>query len=301
MTETIKFSCIVTCYNREKLISRALHSILDQTFQDFEIIVVDDASKDNSVAEIEKINDSRIKLIKNEKNGGQNFALNVGISASKYSYLAFLDSDDEWLPTYLMEMYKVYDSNPTIGFAYSNFTDEIKLTLEGEKKYAEALNQGFLSSMISITAKKNAVEHIGRFDLRYTICQDDDFCFRLAKEFSFKVIEQNLVVIHVSENSMSIDQLNSAEGWAFLFEDYKDDIIKYCGYRTLSKHTINLSRRFFSNNEFRKGLHYYLLSLTGFIKGTKFKKFDYPLSEFMKLSFTILKLNLGKFKRYLIN
>lgn len=301
MNETIKFSCIVTCYNREKLISRALNSILNQTFQDFEIIVVDDASKDNSVAEIEKIKDPRIKLIKNPKNGGQNFALNVGISASQYNYLAFLDSDDEWLPSYLMEMYNVYTTHPTIGFAYSNFTDELKLTLEGENKYAEVLNQGFLSSMISITAKKEAVEHIGRFDQRYTICQDDDFCFRLAKAFSFKVIEQNLVVIHVSENSMSIDQLKSAIGWAFLFEDYKDDIIKYCGHRTLSKHTIDLSRRFFSNNEFKKGLHYYLIALNGYIKGTKFKRFDYPLSEFMKSSFTILKLNLGKLKRYLIH
>lgn len=295
----IKFSCIVTCYNREDLIQRSLTSILNQTFQDFEIIVVDDASTDKSIEKIKAINDSRIKIIAHEKNKGQNAAINTGIEASSYDYLAFLDSDDEWLPTYLMEMHNTYKANPTIGFAYANFVDGPKLTLEGEQKYAETLDQGFLSSMITITAKKESVMHINKFDERYTICQDDDFCFRLAKKFSFKVIDQQLAVIHGSDNSMSNNLLRVAEGWAFLFGNYKNDILSFCGPKTLAKHFINISYQFFRCKEFKKGMSFYFASVLYFCKSNHSKRFNYKLSAFMNATWLIIRLNLGTIKRYI--
>jgi len=296
----IHFSCIITCYNREKLISRSINSVLNQSFQNFEIIIVDDCSIDQSVAVVNSIVDPRIKIVKHDVNKGQNAALNTGINHSNYDYLAFLDSDDEWCSNYLMEMYNVYCTFPFISFAYSNFLNGPKLTLEGEKKYAETLNQGFLSSMITITAKKDAVEYIGKFDQKYTICQDDDFCFRLAKNFSFKVIDHQLAIIHGSENSMSNNLLDVAEGWAFLINNYKDDIIRYCGYKTLSKHFINISRQFFRCKNVKKGIYFYLFSLKYFFKKNNFKNFDYPLSEFLNMTCSIIKLNLGIIKRYLL-
>lgn len=297
--QSVFFSCIVTCYNREDVIKRSIKSILNQSYQNFEIIVIDDGSTDKSIERINAIKDCRIKLIVHPKNCGQNASINTGIAASVYSYLAFLDSDDEWTSNYLELMAKTYEENPNIDFAYSNFINGGQLTLEGNHKYAETLHQGFLSSMITITAKKEVVEFIGKFDTRYAICQDDDFCFRLAKNFSFKLINQHLAIIHGSNNSMSNNLLKVAEGWVFLFDNYKDDIILYCGHQTLSKHYINISRQFFRCKSIKKGMYFYLSSLKHFFKGQNNSQFKYPYSVFMKETVVIIKLNLGHIKRFL--
>jgi glycosyltransferase involved in cell wall biosynthesis len=289
----IHFSCIITCYNREKEITRSIQSILNQTFPYYEIIVVDDASKDNSIAAVESIDDPRIQVIKNERNSGQNFSLNAGIKASKYNYLAFLDSDDTWNPNYLMEMAKVYLEFPKIGFAYANLVNGPIWELEGSDRYADVLNQGYLSSMITITAKKSAVNKVGNFDLNYTICQDDDFCFRLAKQFSFKVIKQQLSLIHGAENSMTRNRRNVARGWAFLFHNYEADILSFCGTKTFAKHMLMVSKLYFISNSFLNGFKYYLLALKFLITPTH-HKYQFSFKSFWRESVDIIKLMTSK-------
>jgi len=299
LSDFIKFSCVITCYNREKEITRSINSILNQTFSNYEIIVVDDASSDNSVAVIESINDPRIKIIKNEKNGGQNFSLNAGVQAAKYDYLAFLDSDDTWEPSYLMEMAMVYSEFPEIGFAYTNLVNGPVWELEGQNKYADVLNQGYLSSMITITAKKTAVNKVGNFDVRYTICQDDDFCFRLAKEFSFKVIKKQLSVIHGAENSMTNHNLNVAKGWVFLFKNYQAEILSYCGPKTFAKHMLMVSKLYFAGNSLSNGVKYYLTALKFWIKPTK-HQYKFSFKTLMGETFSIVKLIGSKIKNKLV-
>lgn len=93
-------SIVIPLYNKEKLIGDTIQTVLNQTFQDFEIVVINDGSSDNSVAEVEKINDSRIRLI-NQKNAGVSAARNRGIQEAKGKYIAFLDADDKWHRDYL--------------------------------------------------------------------------------------------------------------------------------------------------------------------------------------------------------
>ena len=91
-------SVIIPTYNRAHLVGRAIKSVLNQTYRDFEIIVVDDGSTDNTkdiIKEFQK-KDKRIKYIPYEKNKGGSAARNTGIKAAKGEYIAFLDSDDEW-------------------------------------------------------------------------------------------------------------------------------------------------------------------------------------------------------------
>ena len=104
-------SVIIPLYNKEKQVAHTLESVLSQTFQRFEIVVVNDGSTDNSVAEVEKIGDSRIRLI-HQKNGGVSAARNRGIEDSKYELLAFLDADDEWKPEYLEAQYNLFEKYP---------------------------------------------------------------------------------------------------------------------------------------------------------------------------------------------
>jgi len=290
------FTCIITCYNRESTIERAINSILNQSYQNFEIIVVDDGSKDHSVEIIKSITDSRITIVEHKINQGQNAALNSGIRISKFEYLAFLDSDDVWLPSYLHEMHQAYISNPNAAFTYCNLVNGPLWTLEGVNKYADVLNQGYLSSMISITAKKNAVISINGFDPRYTVCQDDDFCFRLAKQYSFSVIKKQLAEVHGATDSMTKNMVKVAEGWDFLFKDYKKDILNFCGAKSFSRHTLNVALQYFNCNRFFAGLKCYIKGIFFFIKPGN-NKFSFSRAEFIAINKKIFLLLAGRIKR----
>jgi len=292
------FSCIVTCYNRENVIANAINSILNQTYQGFEIILVDDGSADNSVAVVAAFNNPIIKIIRHEVNKGQNAALNTGVRNANNNLLAFLDSDDEWLPTYLEEMAACYMKDKNIDFAYSNILHGPLWRLHGSNQYAKVLDQGFLSCMIGITAKKEAVNFIGCFDERYTICQDDDFCFRLAKNFSFAVITRGLVLINASYDSMTANRTNVAKGWAFLFREYKKDILHYCGSKTLSKHYLNVCSKYFEAKLYGQGLKYYVYALYHFLKPGR-SLFNFEIATFFRESITIFKLIVRPFKQKL--
>lgn len=103
-------SVVIPLYNKERQIGKTLRSVLDQTYQDFEIVLVNDGSTDSSVSEVEKFQDARIRLI-NQKNAGVSVARNRGIQESKGDYIALLDGDDEWKPDYLetqMELTQKY-------------------------------------------------------------------------------------------------------------------------------------------------------------------------------------------------
>lgn len=96
----IRFSVIMPLYNKANFVKKSIESILDQTFKDFEIIVVNDGSTDQSLAVVNEINDARIRIFSKE-NGGVSIARNFGIEKAQYEYIAFLDADDLWLPDYL--------------------------------------------------------------------------------------------------------------------------------------------------------------------------------------------------------
>ncbi|WP_293789521.1 glycosyltransferase family 2 protein [uncultured Pedobacter sp.] len=293
------FSCIVTCYNREKEIARSIQSILDQTFQNFEILLIDDCSTDHSVKIVESFNSSKIRIIHHEFNKGQNAALNTGVNNASYDFLAFLDSDDTWLPNYLQEMQQTYLKHPDAAFAYCSLVNGPIWTLEGADKYPDILNQGFLSSMISITARKSVVKGINGFDLRYKICQDDDFCFRLAKNHSFKVIKKQLAHVHGATNSMTKNQTEVAKGWDFLFDDYKKDILVFCGARTYARHMLNVSMQYFNCNEMIAGFKCYVKGVYFFLRPSN-NLFPFTVKEFFVINKKLFSIFLRKIKRIFI-
>src|SRR5690625_2675360 len=91
-------SVIIPVYNRENVILRAISSVLTQSYENIEVIVVDDASSDNTARVVAQVDDPRLRIIRRCSNYGAAAARNVGIGASVGQYLAFLDSDDYWLP-----------------------------------------------------------------------------------------------------------------------------------------------------------------------------------------------------------
>lgn len=115
------FSVVIPLYNKEKYIKRTLDSVLNQTFTDFEIVIVDDGSKDKSCKIVESISDSRIRLIRQE-NGGPSKARNHGIKEAKGQFIAFLDADDEWLAEKLEKQYELHNKNPDLIWSCSAYT-----------------------------------------------------------------------------------------------------------------------------------------------------------------------------------
>lgn len=114
-----KISIIMTSYNYASYIEEAVKSVITQTYPDWELIIIDDCSTDNSVGIIDKYakKDSRIKLIQNKKNLGLASSLKKAISYAQYEWLAFLESDDVWYPEALEEKIKIFPQNPDIIFS----------------------------------------------------------------------------------------------------------------------------------------------------------------------------------------
>lgn len=113
-----KVSVIIPTYSRADLLQRAVKSVLAQTFCDFELIIVDDCSPDNTKEIVQNLTDPRIRSIRHETNRGAAATRNTGIAHAKGKYIAFLDDDDECTPNRLADQVAVLDANPDVGMVY---------------------------------------------------------------------------------------------------------------------------------------------------------------------------------------
>lgn len=171
-------SVVIPLYNKEKQIAHTLQSVFNQTFQNFEVVIVDDGSTDGSVAEVEKLSDSRIRLI-HQKNAGVAAARNRGIEEAKGDLIAFLDADDEWKPEYLATQYHLSQKYPDCNVFACNYefrNMEGKVTPTIIRKLPFTGEDGILSNYFevascshpplwtsSIVVKKQAIQAIGGF------------------------------------------------------------------------------------------------------------------------------------------
>lgn len=119
------FSVVIPLYNKELSVKNTIQSVLDQTFQEFEIVIVNDGSTDDSVTVVESFNDSRIRLI-HQKNQGVSAARNKGIAEARNEWICFLDADDLWEEEHLYCYYKVINELPYINWILSGYLSKSK-------------------------------------------------------------------------------------------------------------------------------------------------------------------------------
>ncbi|MFC5465583.1 glycosyltransferase family 2 protein [Lederbergia graminis] len=209
-----KISVIIPTFNREKLIMKAIESLTNQTYKNFEIIVVDDFSNDNTQNLLE--NDVRIKYIRHDENKGAAEARNTGIKASSGEFIAFLDSDDEWLPTKLERQLKVFENNSNTGVVYTGFRSILKDKDEREvlpqKKgniYIELLKGNCVGTTSTVMVRTDLLKKVGGFDTELLSCQDWDLWIRLANITEFDFVSEALVLFNQHEGARISSNVSS--------------------------------------------------------------------------------------------
>jgi glycosyltransferase involved in cell wall biosynthesis len=185
-------SVIIPTYNRAQVLSRAVESVLGQSYNNLELIVVDDGSSDNTAEAIKEIEDKRIKYIKSSENKGVAAARNAGIKESHGDYIAFLDSDDQWLPDKLKLSLEVFKNNSdlNIGLVYINGWDfnngqkssifkvsKLSCNVYGNKQRKKNI---FPTKIVSPfpsfwVLPKNVISKVGFFDEAMRNWEDVDF------------------------------------------------------------------------------------------------------------------------------
>jgi glycosyltransferase involved in cell wall biosynthesis len=213
-------SIIVPAYNAAKHISDTIKSVQNQTFKDFELIIIDDGSKDNTLEVIESfLDDKRIKYIFQE-NKGQASARNNGIREAKGSLIAFQDSDDLWKPNKLEKQLSLFD-DPSIGVCYSDvevLDDETEKIIEYKRtNNFEQMRRGdILKDLIyynfipfaSVIVRKTCLEKVKGMDESILIGDDWDLILRLSVFFKFDYVDERLLIYragHSTQLSKKID------------------------------------------------------------------------------------------------
>ena len=187
----MKVSVIITSYNYEQFIKEAIDSVLAQTFQDFEIIIIDDASSDSSVKIIEQYadEDSRIKVIKNPVNKGLAKSLKTACSAARGEYIAFLESDDKWTKGYLERKLKIFSENDDVGFVYNAVRLSGYYSRQKEEKYNKILNWSFEEEypkdMFFDFGYQNRILTLSSFMFRGYLLEKIDFNTPVDKEIDW--------------------------------------------------------------------------------------------------------------------
>ncbi len=210
MSTTERISVVIPLYNKRNEIVHTIQSVLAQTFADFELIVVDDGSTDDSWSRVKQINDSRIVPIHKE-NGGVSSARNVGIRAANFPFIALLDGDDYWDPTFLEEQLYLIRDFPNAGLWGVNYA-----FVKGDK--CEPCNQGvgdgyrgyingyfattshndlFCSS--SVVVRKDVFDVVGYFDERIASSEDLDMWYRII--LKYPVVYYDKVLSYYNQNA----------------------------------------------------------------------------------------------------
>jgi glycosyltransferase involved in cell wall biosynthesis len=191
----------------------AIESVLFQTFQDFELIVVDDASNDDTKEVVSSFHCDRIRFIQHRVNKGGGASRNTGIKNACGEYIAFLDDDDIWLPRKLELQVDLLDKCPAaVGGVYTGYervdrasgeiVSRMVPTKEG-KLFEALLINNWIGSTSSVLLRKTCFQRVGLFDGDLPSHQDYDMWLRISKEFEFRYIRQPLLIYYIHENKIS--------------------------------------------------------------------------------------------------
>ena len=274
-----KVSVIILTYNRHLLLRKAILSVLNQTFQDFEIIVIDDASKEETRFIMDEFTDERIRYFRHNVNKGEGCARNTGLKYVKGKYIAFLDDDDEWLPEKLdLQVTLLKGSPEDVGVVYTGcmrvntVSGEVLGVYIPQKRgdiFRELLTTNFVIPS-SVLMKKECLEKVGMFDESIDYGLDYDMWIRISREFKFECIKKPLIKYSINQGRLSTKLDIQIRGREKILEKYGD---------------------FFASVPKDYSHHYFMLGMLHFCNGN--------ITEGRKASFKAIQLYPFSLKPYL--
>lgn len=231
------FSIIIPTYNRAELLRRSIKSALDQTFLDFEVLVCDDASTDNTESVIREFGDKRLKYLKASANGGNAVARNIGSKNASGQYVTFLDSDDAYHPTFLEKMHVLINENKNPGFLWCRVnriseerTDEVSWPSSwspesAKDPYAYFLKGLYFGTDFGFTVRRDCFATVGYFDESLRVAVDTDFILRIVQHFNFAYSKE--ILVDTYEHSGDRVRKNTLEKWrsySLIIEKHRNKI-----------------------------------------------------------------------------
>jgi glycosyltransferase involved in cell wall biosynthesis len=240
MGQSRTVTVIVPVYNRERSIRRAIDSVRQQTFADWELIVVDDGSTDQSPAMVGAYQDERIRLMRTAKNGGAGAARNVGIQHSSSPFIALLDSDDVFHPEFLERSLSAWQgADETTGFSYTAVGDVEKIVVGASPvaqnvwimpEWCKSLKHPYMGQLqvgtaAGIVIHKKVFDAIGLFDERLRAAEDTDWFIRASEFFKGLPIPQVLIFKdHDSSDRLTSNYCRNLEAYEIIVEKNKQEI-----------------------------------------------------------------------------
>jgi len=269
MNTNPKISVVMPTYNMAHLIKRAIGSVLSQTCQDFEIVIINDGSTDDTEEVVKEymLKDQRIRFLTQPHSGKPAVGTNFGIKNSNGKYIAILDSDDEWLPTKLEEQLKLMEARPELGFVVCS---TVLIHPDGKTKEQiltrpESLIESLLVKCYlypsSMLAKKEVLRAIGLVDENYWVACDWGMFTEMAKRYEYEFLEEILYKYYIHNTNHSYQKnythrIHDRER----FLDQNSDLYKqYPGI--LEYQYITLASDLVSGDQMKKARHYLKKSL----------------------------------------
>ena len=267
-------SVIIPVYNRADILSRAISSVVKQTYENFELIIVDDCSTDNTEAVVRAFKDNRIIYIRHPQNKGAAAARNTGMSKAQGELLAFLDSDDEFLPEKLEKQVEVFKELPEdTGLILTNMR-----VLGKHKRFfvSEQITSGYLLSSSSFPAsiflppstwmlRKNCIVQVGQFDEMIFGIEDADYFTRILQKFRVYFLNQALSIKHISVRAQK-RQFSSKYfcGKEHFLKKHFESIRRDRKY--LSRFYYGIGKDFLSWDDAKKARYYFLKAFAAYPK-----------------------------------
>lgn len=221
-------SVIIPTHDRCFLLRRAVESVLDQTYANFECIVIDDGSRDKTQEVISKFKDDRIKYFRHEKNMGASAARNLGIRRANGELIAFLDDDDEWIATKLEKQVSLIKSLPeSFGMIYCwmDYFDKGKLVHKHHpvfrgNVFGQVIDKQRIGGCPTLLVRRKVVHELGGFDELLARGNDGDFIRRVCQKFHVDLIPEVLVKVHVGHRKKRISDNDLIGVQRHIFSQY---------------------------------------------------------------------------------
>lgn len=220
-------SVVIPTYNRAHLVGRAIESVLAQTFEDFEILVIDDASTDNTASVVEGYQDSRIRYLVQSENRGVSAARNRGLREARGQFIAFLDSDDEWFPDKLEKQAAHFRQlSEDVGLIYcgvETIDDKGETWIFHPEHrgdvYRHMLFENAVHTGSGVMVRREVICSAGFFDEKIPAIEDWDYWVRIARFYKFDFVEEPLFRYHdvedIKRKSLNTWENLEARAWFF--------------------------------------------------------------------------------------